>query len=966
MAELDLGLINVIAELDHYGVPWEPAGGDGSEIRCRCPAESHQDEHPSCQINVDKRLFKCMVPTCGVRGDFITFLALVVNSPRRVVIDMLSERYDFDRSRTVDPEVVERWHEAIWSCAPMLKELRDRGVTDEDVREHRLGYDRNRVTIPIYNEHGTCVNVRKYLPGAPGADKMKNMRGHGDVRLYPIEQLKYDTVVVTGGEMKAIVGARRLNPLGIGCLTATAGEGNWEPEFSKALRGKRVFVCMDVDPEGRAAADKVAARTKGDARWIGTIDLPLDLDKYPKGDLNDWFGPERRSAEEFVSLMETCPEWSPPATPSALPDGETRYLHLSEITDAVNTKQRIKVSAVVTQKDENPYLVPKRVQCDCSRNAEFCNICPVFARTPDEKGTVDLTVHPQSAAMLSMIDASKKQLRDATREGLDIPPCKVVHFETKEWYNVEDLRLTPQLEIGSRQRDNVMRSAYYVGGSLESNQSYEFDGRVYPHPTDQHAVMVASEARPTKDTLESFEPTDLELEELSVFQPEQWTEDGVAAKLDDLYEDFESNVTFIYQRREMHLVMDLAWHSCLLLDFDGRKVKGWAEVLVIGDSSQGKSETSSHMMDHYGLGEKFECKNATVSGVMGGLEKSGDRFFVKWGVIPTHDRRLVVLEELKGMPIEVISKLTDMRSSGVAEINKIEKRRSHARTRLIAVTNPRSGQPLSAYNFGCEAVKELIGNLEDVRRFDLAYLVTSDQVDSKTLNVLMQSRPKVPHRHTAERCRRLVLWAWTRLPEQVLFTDESTQAIMTASVAFANKFSDALPLVDRGSIRLKLARLSASLACRTFSCANEDRRKVVVRPCHVNYLTRFVDELYSSTRFGYLDFSRSLLAAVTLIDVDVLRKRLLGVPFVKDFAESCLNTSEIELRDICDWCGWESDQGRELLSLLVRKHALVREGNHYRKTSGFIDLLKKMQQSGDLDRAVRPDWVREVDLKREM
>ena len=235
----------------------------------------------------------------------------------------------------------------------------------------------------------------------------------------------------------------------------------------------------------------------------------------------------------------------------------------------------------------------------------------------------------------------------------------------------------------------------------------------------------------------------------------------------------------------------------------------------------------------------MECKNATVAGLLGGLQQMGNRWFVTWGVIPTHDKRLVVLEELKGTSVEVISKLTDMRSSGVAEIPKIEKRRTHARTRLIALSNPRSDRPLSSYNFGIESIKELIGGLEDVRRFDFALLVSNTEIDAATLNKLQQYRPAGNQIFDAESCRRLILWAWTREPSQIQYGSGAYEQILSEATRLCSIFTESIPLVDRGSMRLKLARLSASLACRTFSC-DDTLENVIIRECHVEYISKLL------------------------------------------------------------------------------------------------------------------------------
>jgi len=397
----------------------------------------------------------------------------------------------------------------------------------------------------------------------------------------------------------------------------------------------------------------------------------------------------------------------------------------------------------------------------------------------------------------------------------------------------------------------------------------------------------------------------------------------------------------------------------LLFNFDGKLTKGWVETLITGDSSQGKSETIIRLMKHYGLGERIECKNATVAGLLGGLQQvgSGNRWFVTWGVIPTHDKRLVILEEIKGMSTDVIGKLTDMRSSGVAEIPKIEKRRTHARTRLIMVSNQRSDMPLSSYNFGIEAVKELIGGLEDIRRFDTILLTSAEQILVDVLNKLQQHRPKVKHKYSGETCRSLILWSWTRTSEQVVFTPEAIDAILSEATRLCSIFTERVPIVDRGSMRFKICRLAIALACRTFS--HQKLRSVIVRKCHVECIVNFLEKIYSERIFGYKDFSEAVDASSVLLDSELLSKRILQTPFPYDFTQQLLYTNDIEFRDISDWCGWDKGGTAQLVSLLVRKNALQRNGRGYRKTAAFITFLKKLLKSKNMKDCNRPNYVEE-------
>lgn len=936
--------INVLHELEQAGVKWTPSGED--EVKVRCPF--HGDEQPSCAVNIEKRVFHCNAAGCGVSGDFVTYLARVAKTTRALMLVDLAKRYHVDKTKTIDPSVVERAHENIWAAGPLLKELRKRAVTDAMIRRWRLGESDGRITIPICNEGDLFVNIRRYLPGAPGAEKMRNSRGHGKIRLWPPAQLEFDEIVVCGGEIKTIVAIEELNKHGIGAICATAGEGNWDPSFTPKLRGKRTWVTLDVDPEGQTAAQELCAQLHPVTKWLGNVLLPLDVDQYPHGDINDFVA----AGGQLLPLLRTCPQWEPRARIGALTDDPPRDVELHQAMHARMTATRVRVGAVVAAMDTAPYIIPSKVRVHCDRAQKECALCAVYPSTSTE----EFEIPSESAAILEMVASPKSFQHDAMARGVGVPvSCRSVQFDPLSYYNVEDARVSPRLEITSQASDRVMQPALCIGqkGGLELNEAYQLVGRMWPHPKTQQSTLLVSHYEPTQDALSTYEPRDLE--ELEMFRPEEWTAESIGVRLGQLYEDLEANVTRIFRRREMHLLIDLVYHSPLVLTFDGRdNVKGWVEALILGDSSQGKSETMLCMMKHYGLGEKAECKNASVAGLLGGVAKQGDRWFVTWGILPTHDRRFVWLEELKGAATEVIAKLTDARTSGVAEIDKIEKRRTHCRVRLLACSNPRSDRTMAAHNFGIEAIKELIGGLEDIRRFDAAVLVSAADIESSEINMLQNARPVVEARHTGDLCRRLILWAWTRRPEQVCFEDDATQLVLARATQMCETFTEAIPLVDRGSMRLKLARLAASLACRTFS-TTPDRQTVVVRACHVEYVADWLIGVYSSRTFGYLDFTAAQRLTEKLVDEKLLIAQIAAAPHPHDLAKQLLHTSKLELVDIQDWCGWDRENAMHMLSFFVRKHALARDGRHYRKTPPFIRLLKTMLENGALPN--RPDYI---------
>jgi len=939
-AKANLSGVNALAELDRISWKYEPVGD--YEVKVKCPV--HDDSSPSVTLNTEKNVWKCHASSCNVSGDIASFLAHANGVERSTILIDLSTRYDIGVVRTMSPEIVEKYHEKIWDSGPLIKALRDRALTDEDIRKHRIGFNEGRITIPIYDRQRRIVNIRKYLPGAPGAEKMRNSTGYGKITLFMPEQLQFTTVMIVGGEMKAIVASRFLNPIGVGAVCATGGEGSWDPSLTPLFKDKIVYVCMDVDSAGVVGGREVAAQIVYAAQAVKICKLPLDRTKYPTGDINDWVAKENAGEREFQVLIESAVQYvhqQEQDTPV-----EKMEVSLGEATSAKCIGRRVQFIAVPAAMDTTPYLIPKLVAVSCTKDQEGCTHCPVKPIEPDEdSGKVVVSVKPTSSGILDLIGGTQKEQRDGLLSALRIPPCKAAKLSIRDYYNVRDVRLTPELSRGNEDSDHVIQSAFVVGDKVDLNSAYILGGRVYPHPKTQQAILLLDSAEEAEDGLSSFDPTDEELKELELFKPDSWSTDSLRAKLHEIYDDLESNVTRIFKRRALHLVCDLTWHSVLYFNHDERVINGWVNSLIVGDSSQGKSETADMLLKHYGVGVKHDCKNASVSGLLGGVQKMGDRWFASWGVIPLNDRRLVVLEELKGAPIEVIGKLTDMRSSGVAEIAKIERRRTHARTRLLMISNPRSDKSVSAHNFGIEAIKDLVGGLEDVRRFDLAAVVSSTQVHADEINKLSSDRAKFQHRFTTELCRRLVLWSWTRKPEEIKIDPEAERTCIKKSAELCSKFSEVVPLIDRGTCRLKLLRLSTALAARTASFG-DTRHELIVRPCHVEFVAEFLDRSYSEPSFGYADFSRAQNFATQVLDPEVVEAYILQTKYPRDFVEHLLHSEDIAELDFEDWCEIDKEVARKMVAFFVRKHAIYRLKRWYVKTAQFIDLLKRLKVKG--------------------
>jgi len=941
---VNLLAINALAELERVGCAFEPIGED--EVRIRCPA--HDDSTPSATVNTAKNKWKCHAAGCSGGGDIVTLLALFMRVERATMLVDLGSRYELENVKSIQPSTVERLHEKVWDAGPLLTGLRDRGVTDEMIRAARLGYAKGRITIPVYDRRRRVINVRRYLPGAPGPEKMRNTKGYGKPRIYQVASLeKHDRVIFCGGELKALVTGWHLRKSGVGAFSVTASEGVWDSKWNALLKGKTVYVCMDVDQHGEMAAVKVARKIVHACAEVRMCRIPLDVAKYPKGDLNDWIGAEGATEADILQMLEDAPVFDPADmhTETAAA-GEATQVTIQEVTSPQLVGRRIAFNGLVSALHETPFLVPRKVTTYCDRDQPLCHACPVNLLEPSRTdNSVSQDVPATAMGLLLLVDQPASKQREGLMIALGIPRCKVVQFVPTEHCRVHDVRLAPTLLITSEGTTNQAQPALIVDREAELNVSYNFEGVTYPHPMNQQAVLLIDELEQAEDSLGSYTPTQEDLQSLAVLQPKTWTLKALDEKLDVLWTDIEHNVTRIFKRRSPHVLFDLTYHSPLVLNIGGRDVPGWVNVLIMGDSGHGKSEMGIQFSAHYGLGERVETKNATVAGLLGGLSQIGNRWFVQWGVIPTHDRRLVILEEIKGADPEVIAKLTDMRSSGVAELQKIERRRAHARTRLVMISNPRGSKQLDAYNFGVDAIKELIGGLEDIRRFDAVCLMSGKQVDVAEMTALASQESTTPHVLTRELSRRAILWAWTRRSDQVKFPEATMETIREQTLELCGKFSEAMPLIDRGTTRFKLARLAAALAARTFS-TDDDLEVIVVRPCHVEWIARFLAQQYAEPSFGYLDYSKAQVKADVIIEPEHVRRAILGTRYPRDLVAALLYRADITTHDLEDWCEVDQENARRLLSFFVRKRAMYRHKRQYRKTAEFIMLLKSMEEEG--------------------
>lgn len=914
--------LNVREVLNEYSITYE---AQGERLRVLCPF--HDDHNPSGEFRLDGR-FKCY--SCQRHSSIYGYLKQKLG---KSVYFEINNKFVENLDKVINPETIENAHREISKpqSKPLLEALYRRGITDRDIDDHRIGVIKDRISIPIRNNRRYFVNLRLYRPGAT-SKKFTNFPRFGrPPRLFPIEQLEYDTLLLCGGEIKAIAAARRLNSFGIGAISCTAGEGNIPSELRGAFEGKYLYICNDIDEAGRRASAKLAHEFEHVATEVYVVELPLDIEKFPHGDINDFIaeGGDLHQLIKDTKLYEYKLE-----VPYA-EEEDAELVSLMQATSAKSAGKRLKVKAVVSTMDTSPYSIPKKVEVKCNRDASVCEFCPVSKLRVEEQ---ILDIPAESPAIIKMVGETDRVVNTAVKQGVGIPEgCKKCSFNILEHYNVEEARVSEAIDLNAQRMERSMQSAFCIGPDLQLNSCYMMTGRMFPHPKNQQATLLISNYEATESALDTYVCKDTE--KLKVFQPKEWSVEGLKEKLEEIYTDLEANVTYIYERRDLHTLVDMAYHSALRVEVEGKLERGWVEVIIVGDTSCGKTWVTQNLMAHYSLGELVDCKTATAAGLLGGQEQfNKTRWFITWGKLPSNDRGLVILEELGGMPKQTFGKLTEVRSSGIAQITGIAKgdQRTPSRVRLIANSNPVSeDMTVEDYNYGLDILRELFAP-QDLRRFDAAIIVAKNELPVETLQ---QYRPIIEHKYTSSLCRELVLWCWTR--QKAIFEDDTY--LFNACKPLFEKFSSKVPIVDNSTMKLKVARLAAGLAGRTYSFKDD---YIFVRKCHLDYTVKLLDEIYSKESFGYEAFSDLQREAEKLVSPEAIKNMIRSkINNPEDFVDHVLWSNEIDRYFLQDLLGVPPDTAGEIMSFFIRQRALKHvKRNTYRKTKEFIALLKKMQK----------------------
>jgi 5S rRNA maturation endonuclease (ribonuclease M5) len=917
---------------------------DSGEARIISPMRE-RERTPSMSINSDSG--KWFDHGSGEGGNSIISFHSEMNGISQ--IEAATELFHHFIHPVVDIKKIRRWHRRLKNTPSFYRYVKDaRRISEKIIKAYKIGTDGSRIMIPVKNEYGLVVNIKLYDPEAKKRNipKMLNWKEDGEERsfgsppmIFPLSiimELPQDLpIVICEGEWDALA----LLSVGIPAVTSTSGSKSWPAQFNELFRRREVIVCYDNDKEGYKGARRVFNNLRDVAQVIRQLRVPESVGK----DVSDWINkkPSMRRPETWLKKFDRAKVITE-NDEDTIKNDRAIPVSLDKASESKYSGKRISVRALVTGKDTSPYLLPRRVRVSCNKT---CETCPIAELPMDYK---DLDIDIEDPYVLSMIDANKAALHKALFAAAGMhpkPQCKA-KIEVLKHFNVEQLIIIPTLD--DHGTEYVMRNAFFVGHGMRSNCAYRLEGRTLADPRDQHATHLFDRARPVQDEVGAFEMSPALARELSAFRVKgRLTRRKLLTHLYRIADWQSRNVTKIRQRSDMHIAVDLAFHSVPELRFQNEPIdRAMLDIIIIGDTRCGKGFVTERLTKYYGVGEVASGENCSFAGLVGGCESVGRRFIVKWGVIPLNNGRLVVIDEASALTEDEIGHMSRVRSEGVAEISKIVREQTRANTRLIWLSNPRSGRPIMTYNQGVSAIKELMGSNEDISRLDLALTVASNEVASQVINSKDEVDTSDAKKFPREMCRSLVMWAWSRRRDQVIFTPEAIEAVISKSIEFGDKYSATIPLIQAENVRVKLAKLSAALAARVFN-ADDTGEKLIVEKAHVLAICDFVDSLYEKPSMAYDVFSLTANKKTVIENEKSIEEAFASLSSEEreQVIEGLLSITQVTADNLADHVGGDMLAAKTLLSELVRVGCITRHEryNFYIKHPPFNHWLRRQQ-----------------------
>ena len=635
---------------------------------------------------------------------------------------------------------------------------------------------------------------------------------------------------------------------GFNAITLTGGERAL-PITPEYFRDRKIAICYDHDDTGIAGAKELANELIKYAKEVKVVTGFHEICTEKGEDITDFFVKYGKTRQDLIDYIKKTPVYTPEESEKKKKKLETVTLHQASMPQYINRLVKTNIQVVATM--DQVFTVPTSVVAEKTRLSGKDDTLQQGA-IKEWKLTED-----NVADILHLIDNNFKEevIKDNLKTRMFIPAkernilIKRLAEETVYKACVTDLFETQ--DIDTQPMEYV---CYSIGTKLESGKKYLVTHKIVPHPyKGQQLIMLIVAASQASDSVSNFRITPEVKQQLDVFkdidQPTAEKKVAYIAKRVKGLLGYNGNDTLIQ-------AIDLSYHAALAFDFGPFKnIRGYLETLIVGESRMGKSSTATALQKTYGLGAfvSLAGNSATIAGLVGGSNKTATGFQTRAGVIPQNHKGLIIFEELGKCSANVLSELTDIRSSNEVRIARVSGTMIlPAWVRMITLSNTKhinnQIKPIASYPNGISIITELVPTAEDIARYDLMVILG----DRGNANINPLWEPDQPFDTEAYRTR--IRWIWSRTPSQIIIPDSVKQIIIKHANELNQEYECHIKIFGTECWK-KICRLAIAIAGYCVS-TDDTYENIVVTATHVTAAVNFLRQIYDNPIFKLKEYAQ--------------------------------------------------------------------------------------------------------------
>lgn len=297
------------------------------------------------------------------------------------------------------------------------------------------------------------------------------------------------------------------------------------------------------------------------------------------------------------------------------------------------------------------------------------------------------------------------------------------------------------------------------------------------------------------------------------------------------------------------------------------------------------------------------------------------------------------MEEFSGGGQELVSQLTEIRSSNRVRIDRLDGRMDvPAMVRMLSISNPATSggisRSLEQYSSGVQVILDLVGASEDIARYDFFLLVEEPKGYISPLDMFDLE----PYDKQAYMDR--IRWIWSRNADQVTLDRPIAQYIVDAATRLNDSYDCHIKLFGAEAWK-KVARIAIAVAGMLVS-TDDEYKNIIVKNEHVDFAENFLKAIYDNEVFKLRRFVDDVRSHSILRDVDI---HTLQEIYTNNYAvlEQLYISTEMTQRQLQLVSGLEPNTFGKLMATLTGSKFVVWRGEKIQPTSKFRSAMPQME-----------------------